>query len=68
MFEGGSRMDLTKSVDDAIVMEGELEMHLDEGSTNNTAPTRFDPIEPIAFVPAYFDNVRRYRCSAWDES
>jgi quercetin dioxygenase-like cupin family protein len=33
MFGGGSPMHLTKSVDYAIVMEGELEMHLDDGST-----------------------------------
>jgi quercetin dioxygenase-like cupin family protein len=33
IFGGGSPMHLTKSVDYAIVMEGELEMHLDDGST-----------------------------------
>ena len=32
MFGGASPMHLTKSVDYAIVMEGELEMHLDDGS------------------------------------
>jgi len=32
MFEGASPMHLTKSVDYAVVMEGEIEMHLDNGS------------------------------------
>jgi hypothetical protein len=32
MFVGSSPMHLTKSVDYAIVMEGDIEMHLDDGS------------------------------------
>jgi len=32
MLAGASPMHLTKSVDYAVVMEGEIEMHLDDGS------------------------------------
>ena len=32
MFVGSSPMHLTKSVDYAIIMDGEIEMHLDDGS------------------------------------
>jgi uncharacterized cupin superfamily protein len=32
MVEGASPMHLTKSIDYAVVLEGEIEMHLDDGS------------------------------------
>ena len=32
MIEGASPMHLTKSIDYAIVLDGEIEMHLDDGS------------------------------------
>ena len=32
MLEGASPMHLTKSVDYAVIMEGEVEMQLDDGS------------------------------------